>query len=91
MCGVATRLIELVPGTEPPLGFDRRVLARVQDVAPSSRSAGRSAAMAGVEDADRRRRLVDRGGHGRGGRGGVGVRFGRAGSWDIRITPRPTG
>ena len=38
MCGVATRLIELVPGTEPPLGFDRRVLARVQDVAPASRS-----------------------------------------------------
>ena len=38
MCGVATRLIELVPGTEPPLGFDRRVLARVQDLAPSSRS-----------------------------------------------------
>jgi anti-sigma factor RsiW len=29
MVGVGARLIELVPGTEPPLGFDRRVLARV--------------------------------------------------------------
>ncbi|MGH9056175.1 MAG: hypothetical protein ACRDYY_10005, partial [Acidimicrobiales bacterium] len=26
---VAARLLELVPGTEPPLGFDHRVLARV--------------------------------------------------------------
>jgi hypothetical protein len=26
---VGVRLVELVPGTEPPLGFDRRVLARV--------------------------------------------------------------
>ena len=29
MENVGTRLLELVPGTEPPLGFDRRVLARV--------------------------------------------------------------
>ncbi len=34
MSSVATRLIELVPGTEPPLGFDRRVLARVRDITP---------------------------------------------------------
>ncbi len=27
---VSERLLDLVPGTEPPLGFDRRVLARVQ-------------------------------------------------------------
>ncbi len=38
MSGVATRLLELVPGTEPPLGFDRRVLARVRDLTPASRS-----------------------------------------------------
>jgi hypothetical protein len=30
MSGVSTRLLELVPGTEPPLGFDQRVLARVR-------------------------------------------------------------
>ena len=35
MNGVATRLLELVPGTEPPLGFDRRVLARVRDLSPA--------------------------------------------------------
>jgi len=35
MSDVATRLIELVPGTEPPLGFDRRVLARVRDITPA--------------------------------------------------------
>jgi hypothetical protein len=29
MSEVSSRLLELVPGTEPPLGFDRRVLARV--------------------------------------------------------------
>lgn len=29
MQNVGTRLLELVPGTEPPLGFDRRVMARV--------------------------------------------------------------
>src|SRR5262249_27686356 len=29
MMAVGTRLLDLVPGTEPPLGFDRRVLARV--------------------------------------------------------------
>ncbi len=34
---VATRLLELVPGTEPPLGFDRRVLARVRDTTPRQR------------------------------------------------------
>ena len=32
MDSVSTRLIELVPGTEPPLGFDRRVLARVRQI-----------------------------------------------------------
>jgi len=36
--GVATRLIELVPGTEPPLGFDRRVLAQVRNTTPAARS-----------------------------------------------------
>ena len=36
MSGVATRLIELVPGTEPPLGFDRRVMARVRDIHPAA-------------------------------------------------------
>jgi Putative zinc-finger len=39
LSGVATRLIELVPGTEPPLGFDRRVLARVREITPASRTA----------------------------------------------------
>jgi hypothetical protein len=39
MSGVATRLIELVPGTEPPLGFDRRVMARVRDITPPPRTA----------------------------------------------------
>ena len=34
MDSVSTRLIELVPGTEPPLGFDRRVLARVRQSRP---------------------------------------------------------
>jgi hypothetical protein len=34
MAGIGARLIELVPGTEPPLGFDRRVLARVQQTRP---------------------------------------------------------
>jgi hypothetical protein len=37
MRGVAIRLLELVPGTEPPLGFDRRVLSRVRDTAPAAR------------------------------------------------------
>jgi anti-sigma factor RsiW len=37
MNGVSSRLLELVPGTEPPLGFDQRVLARVR----RDRSAGR--------------------------------------------------
>jgi hypothetical protein len=35
MSGVATRLIELVPGTEPPLGFDQRVMTRVRDITPT--------------------------------------------------------
>lgn len=30
MLPVASQLLELIPGTEPPLGFDRRVLSRVQ-------------------------------------------------------------
>jgi anti-sigma factor RsiW len=29
MCAVGTELLQLVPGTEPPLGFDHRVMARV--------------------------------------------------------------
>lgn len=29
MLPVASQLLELIPGTEPPLGFDRRVLSRV--------------------------------------------------------------
>lgn len=33
---VSERLLDLVPGTEPPLGFDRRVLARVQGGAVES-------------------------------------------------------
>lgn len=31
MLPVASQLLELIPGTEPPLGFDRRVLAQVGD------------------------------------------------------------
>ena len=30
MLPVASQLLELIPGTEPPLGFDRRVLSRVE-------------------------------------------------------------
>jgi hypothetical protein len=52
---VATRLVELVPGTEPPLGFDKRVLARVRDVPAGSRShrfgrlrVGRARLLAGI-------------------------------------------
>ncbi len=37
LSSVASRLIELVPGTEPPLGFDRRVLARVRSTTPALR------------------------------------------------------
>lgn len=55
MSGVATRLIGLVPGTEPPLGFDKRVLARVHDVPAGSRShplrrlrGGRARLLAGI-------------------------------------------
>ncbi|HVA76194.1 MAG TPA: zf-HC2 domain-containing protein [Acidimicrobiales bacterium] len=32
MVPVASQLLELIPGTEPPLGFDRRVLSRVEHV-----------------------------------------------------------
>jgi anti-sigma factor RsiW len=38
MSGIGTRLLELVPGTEPPLGFDERVLAAVR---PDVRAARR--------------------------------------------------
>ena len=34
---IGWRLVDLVPGTEPPLGFDRRVLARVQPDRPRRR------------------------------------------------------
>jgi hypothetical protein len=37
LVGVGARLLELVPGTEPPLGFDRRVLARMHLAHPRSR------------------------------------------------------
>ncbi len=40
MEAVAARLLDLVPGTEPPLGFDRRALARV---APARRRRPRGA------------------------------------------------
>jgi hypothetical protein len=33
MAAVGSRLLELVPGTEPPLGFDERVLAQVSPAA----------------------------------------------------------
>lgn len=38
MMAVGSRLLDLVPGTEPPLGFDRRALARVH----GSRAAARA-------------------------------------------------
>jgi anti-sigma-K factor RskA len=38
MMAVGARLLDLVPGTEPPLGFDRRALARVH----GSRAAARA-------------------------------------------------
>jgi anti-sigma factor RsiW len=41
MVSVGARLIELVPGTEPPLGFDHRVLARVRQTRPD-RGRGRA-------------------------------------------------
>jgi len=31
MVAVGARLLDLVPGTEPPLGFDRRVLAKIRE------------------------------------------------------------
>ena len=34
MQSVGTQLLDLVPGTEPPLGFDRRVLSRVKPAPP---------------------------------------------------------
>jgi hypothetical protein len=34
---IGWRLLDVVPGTEPPLGFDRRVLARVQPERPRRR------------------------------------------------------
>jgi anti-sigma factor RsiW len=37
MSSVSARLLELVPGTEPPLGFDERVLARVRPDARAHR------------------------------------------------------
>jgi hypothetical protein len=61
MCGVATRLIELVPGTEPPLGFDRRVLARVRDIPPASRSVWpfrHHVGLGGGRRSSRRNRLI---------------------------------
>jgi anti-sigma-K factor RskA len=54
---VGARLLDLVPGTEPPLGFDRRVLARVRPRRrrgpwPAGRTSrwvsGRSRVLAGV-------------------------------------------
>jgi hypothetical protein len=57
MSTVGARLLDLVPGTEPPLGFDRRVLARVRPrrrrgpwpVGRTSRwVSGRSGVLAGV-------------------------------------------
>src|SRR5438270_10969976 len=38
----AGRLLDLVPGTEPPLGFDRRVMARVGQPARPDRVRRRS-------------------------------------------------
>lgn len=48
MLPVASQLLELIPGTEPPLGFDHRVLAQVGQPGRSTRWIGprRVAAMA---------------------------------------------
>jgi hypothetical protein len=44
MSAVGDRLLELVPGTEPPLGFDERVLARLHsDARPHRRFVNRRA------------------------------------------------
>jgi anti-sigma-K factor RskA len=43
MTGVGARLLDLVPGTEPPLGFDHRVLAQVQSLDETSSWAARAA------------------------------------------------
>jgi anti-sigma-K factor RskA len=51
MTSVGARLLDLVPGTEPPLGFDRRVLARVgQTGGPRRRrwGGGRARLLAGM-------------------------------------------
>ena len=53
---VSERLLDLVPGTEPPLGFDRRVLARVQSgPAGAGRDAERYGPVAGLRGFVRRR------------------------------------
>jgi hypothetical protein len=44
MSSIGTRLLELVPGTEPPLGFDDRVLARVRPDVRAGRRAWRRGA-----------------------------------------------
>ena len=41
MLPVASQLLELIPGTEPPLGFDRRVLAEVAQPGGATRWAAR--------------------------------------------------
>jgi Putative zinc-finger len=43
MSSVGDRLLELVPGTEPPLGFDRRVLAQVNGLEEGGNWAVRTA------------------------------------------------
>ena len=45
MTGIGVRLMELIPGTEPPLGFDRRVLTRFR---PQRRSLLAAIAVAAV-------------------------------------------
>jgi len=41
MLAVGARLLDLVPGTEPPLGFDRRALARVHGSRAAARAGSR--------------------------------------------------
>jgi Putative zinc-finger len=43
MSAVGARLLELVPGTEPPLGFDHRVLSRVRGLEKGGSRTGRAA------------------------------------------------
>ena len=45
MTAIGNQLLELLPGTEPPLGFDRRVLARIR---PRHRRPFLAAAAAGA-------------------------------------------